>query len=95
LEVADIVGRKVKSVRDCNARRLQIRQLARNLADSQSRSASSAQRSGRSFRRCDIERIDARPKSSNRARHSCFERVATLAGFQHGNSGVKLEDDEA
>src|SRR5215467_8601372 len=39
LEVADIVGRKLKSVRDCDAGSLQISQLSGNLMDSQSRSA--------------------------------------------------------
>jgi len=39
LEVADIVGRKLKSMRDCDAGSLQIGQLSGNLMDSQSRSA--------------------------------------------------------
>jgi hypothetical protein len=95
LKAADIVCRKLKSVRDCDAGSLQICQLARNLMDSQSLGALNAQGSRRRFGRRDIERIDAWPKSSNCARHSRFERVATPTGFQHEDSSVKFEDDEA
>jgi hypothetical protein len=95
LEVADIVGRKLKSMRDRDAGSLQISQLSGNLVDSQSRSARHTKDLCRRFGRGDIERIDARPKSSNGARHSCFERVATPAGFQHGDSSIKFEDDKA
>ena len=95
LEVADIVGRKLKSIRNCDAGGLKISQLSGNLVDSQSRSPRHAEGSCRRFGRGNIERIDARPKSSNCARHSCIERVATPAGFQHGDSSIKFEDDKA
>ena len=93
LEVADIVGRKLKSMRNCDAGSLQIGQLSGNLVDSQSRSARHAEGSCRGFRprqyrtnRCAAQIVELRAPR--------LFRVATPAGFRHEDSSIKFEDDK-